>query len=147
MAKYVKGVNEARLALNALKDIVHRPMLEAGRAALQPALDEARATVPRDKGHLASRLDVVKVRTGTRLHVRLLLGPVGRNRREHAHLAQVASLLEFGRAENRSGGGGFGPFAWLRRVFEHQKLQIISRYQAAYGPAVMRQIERLNKKG
>jgi hypothetical protein len=144
---YVRGIPQTREALRALKDIVNRPMAEAGRAALLPALHEAKATVPRDEGHLQSRLSIVQVPTGDRLRVRLLLGPSGRSKKEHSHLALVASLLEFGRAPNEdSGKGCFAPIGWLRSVYERQKHQIVDRYIAAYGPAIDRQIARIQSR-
>lgn len=145
--EYVRGIPATREAMRALREIVNRPMAEAGRAALLPALQDAKATVPRDEGHLASRLTIVRVPTGNRLRVRLLLGPSGRSRREHAHLGLVSSLLEFGRAPNQdSGKGGFAPIGWLRSVYERQKHAIIDRYILAYGPAIDRQIARLQSK-
>jgi hypothetical protein len=105
-------------------------------------LDDAKATVPRDTGLLASRLGIVRARTGSRLRVRLLLGAVGRTKREHKLLALVSTLLEFGRLPNKSGEGGFAPRGWLTRVFENHKKQIVDRYANALLAALQKNLPR-----
>jgi hypothetical protein len=148
MAKnYTRGVRETQLALRTLKDIMHKPLLEAAKQALAPALADLKASAPRDSGLLASRIGMVRARTGNRLKVRFVMGAIGRGKREHKLLSLVSTLLEFGRAPNSdSGKGGFAPRFWMRQSFERTAKQVIATYKAALGPAILRQIAHLNKK-
>lgn len=143
----ITGGKQVAAAFRQIVPGLSVPLNEASRKAMAPMVRAAKAGAPVDDGDLKRSMVVKRAKSpkASPVHV---VGPradfVGKNGKRPVKYAHV---VEFGRAANADGKGGFPGLRFMTKAFEATAQTVIATLESEIPVAIAKRVAKLRAKG
>jgi len=141
----VTGGKATARAMRELVPGLAVPLNEASRKAMKPLLAATRANVPVDKGTLRRSLTIKRAKS-PKIRPVHLVGPRSDFQSGDDRPVKYAHIVEFGRAPNADGRGGFPGTRFATRAFESTAATVLKVLELELPEAILRRVAKIRAK-